>query len=125
MLNFNSIIMTSENPDTLEEFYNKVFGKKPDWKGGTYRGWLIGGGFVTLGFHDKVKGANQSPGRFMFNLETDDLAGDFERIKGVGAKVIAAPYHPKEDDKNPEEKIATFADPDGNYFQLMPPWKPS
>jgi predicted enzyme related to lactoylglutathione lyase len=34
--------------------------------------------------------------------------------------VVAEPYHPMEDQKG---TIATFADPDNNYFQLMTPWE--
>ena len=36
-------------------------------------------------------------------------------MKGAGATVVAEPYRP---DENSEMWIATFADPDGNYFQL-------
>lgn len=54
----------------------------------------------------------------MFNLETEDVEKEFKRIKEAGAKVIQEPYHPGEADSM---MIATFADPDGNYFQLMTP----
>jgi predicted enzyme related to lactoylglutathione lyase len=36
--------------------------------------------------------------------------------------VIRDPYNP---DQEPEGLIATFADPDDNYFQLMSPMDPS
>jgi predicted enzyme related to lactoylglutathione lyase len=51
---------------------------------------------------------------------TRDLKGEFERIGKLGAKVIAKPYNPMED---PKAMIATFADPDNNYFQLATPWE--
>ena len=41
-----------------------------------------------------------------------------ERLKAAGATVIQAPDQPDED---PEGWIATFADPDDNYFQLVSP----
>jgi predicted enzyme related to lactoylglutathione lyase len=56
----------------------------------------------------------------MFNLETNDVKGEFERMKRLGAKVIADPYHMGDDQGH---LIATLADPDGNYFQLMSPMK--
>lgn len=37
----------------------------------------------------------------------------------VARKVIAEPYHPEEEEDDSSGKIATFEDPDGNYFQLM------
>jgi len=54
----------------------------------------------------------------MFNIETDDVQGEFERITGLGASVIQNPYHPEE---NLKMTLATLADPDGNFFQLASP----
>ena len=31
MLNFSSILVFSEHPEKLNEFYKKVFQKDPDW----------------------------------------------------------------------------------------------
>ena len=66
----------------------------------------------------EVKGKNASPGRIILNFETADVKGEFERIKGLGVKVQQKPYHPGE---SPEMWLATFEDPDGNYFQLASP----
>lgn len=120
MLNFNSILIFSENPNKLAEFYKKIFAKDPEWNEGKYVGFMVGSGFITIGPHSKVKGPNKNPQRMMINLETKDVKGEFDRIKGLGAKVVAEPYHPMEAE---EMWIATFADPDGNYFQLMSPMK--
>lgn len=120
-MNFNSILIGSENPKILAEFYNKVLGKTTmdDSDNGWY-GWTIGQGFISVGPHSEVKGKNQSPGRILINFETKDVKGEFDRIKGLGAEVVAEPYHPGEVQ---EMMLATFADPDGNYFQLASPWK--
>lgn len=123
-MNFNSAILTSENPEKLVEFYNKVFKQdKPQWSGGRYFGWQVGTGHFIVGFHDKVKGANQNPERIMFNFEVEDVKGEFDRVKALGATVIKDPYHPSEDDSDPKTLIATLTDPDGNYFQLASPFK--
>ena len=124
MLNLNSFLIFSENPKKLAEFYNKVFDKKPDWEDHGYTGWDFGGFNMVVGPHDKVKGKNSTPERFMFNLETTDVKGEFERIKETGAEVITEPYQMGEKVDEYEGWIATFADPDGNYFQLMTPMKP-
>lgn len=115
MLNLNSLIVFSEAPDKLTEFYTKVFGMEPGWEGGDFSGFKVGDGYLMIGPHDKVHGRNDAPERIMFNLETDDFEGEFQRIKETGAKVVAEPYHPKED---PKMMLATFADSDNNYFQL-------
>ena len=75
-------------------------------------------GWLTIGPHDQVKGKNTQPGRVIWNIETPDVPGDFERFKAAGATVIREPYHPGEET---EMWIATFADPDDNYFQLGSP----
>lgn len=122
MLNFNSILVFSENPEELASFYEKVFDKKPEMKMEGYTGFQVGVGWITIGPHDKVKGKSNNPERIMFNLETEDVKGEFNRIKELGAEVIADPYG---DEEKPMEEggglVATFADPDGNYFQLMSP----
>ncbi len=119
MLDLNSILLFSEKSKELADFYKKVFQKDPDWSEGNFYGFTAGKGFLTIGPHDKVHGKNTNPERIMFNLETKDVKGEFERIKKLGANVVAKPYQPAEE---PEMWIATFADPDGNYFQLMSPW---
>ncbi len=120
MLDFKSILVFSGDPKKLTDFYKKVFQKDPDWSEGGYYGFLVGTGFITFGPHDKVKGKNTKPERVLFNFETKDVKGEFERIKKIGATVVAKPYNPGEE---PKITIATFADPDNNYFQLMTPWE--
>lgn len=129
MLNFNSLLVFSEDPKKLADFYKKVFDKDPEWEGDGYTSFKVGSAYISIGPHDKVHGKSKEPERLMFNLETNDVKSEFERIKGIeGAEVIADPYG---DEEKPAEEggglIATFADPDGNYFQLMSPmpedWK--
>jgi predicted enzyme related to lactoylglutathione lyase len=49
------------------------------------------------------------------------VKGDFERLKAAGAEVVREPYSPEGMPEGTEAWIATLADPDGNYFQLMSP----
>lgn len=121
MLKLNSLNMGSADPKKLVEFYSKVFDKKPDMEEEGWGGFLMGSTFLGIGPHDQVKGMAKEPQRLMFNLETDDVKGEFERIQKVGATVIAKPYQMGEEGN--QAWIATFADPEGNYFQLMTPWK--
>ena len=115
-MDFNSILIGSEDPQRLVDYYSRVLGKPAFSEG--YTGWQIGSGFVTVGPHSEVKGRNTAPGRIIWNIESKDVAGDFDRMKAAGAIVIAAPYSME---GAPGSSIATFADPDGNYFQVMTP----
>jgi len=120
-MNFNSILIGSEDPQRLVDYYSKLLGE-PAMADGGYTGWQIGTGWVTIGPHDEVTGKNAHPGRLIWNIECADVSGEFERLKTAGATVIREPYAP---DGMSEESsvgsIATFADPDDNYFQLMSP----
>ena len=119
-MNLNSILIGSENPDQLVAYYSKLFGD-PTWNEGGYTGWMIGTGSVTVGPHDEVKGKNSHPGRIIWNIETPDVKGELERLRGAGATVVHEPYDPGEGGDEVGMLIATLADPDDNYFQLMSP----
>ena len=87
-MNLNSILIGSENPRQLADYYTKLFGK-PGWDDGGYVGWLIGSGGLTVGPHSEVHGTNPEPGRLIFNIETPDVKGDFATFKAAGATVVA------------------------------------
>jgi predicted enzyme related to lactoylglutathione lyase len=116
-MNLNSIMIGSEDPRRLADYYASLFGK-PVMEDEDFTGWQIGTGFVSVGPHDQVKGKNAHPGRVMWNIETSDVKGDFERLKAAGGTVVQEPYQPE---GAPEMWVATFSDPDDNYFQLMSP----
>jgi predicted enzyme related to lactoylglutathione lyase len=116
-MEFNSILIGSDDPKRLVEYYTNLFGEPtmsdPD---GGYSGWQIGSGWLTIGPHSEVHGKNAHPGRIIWNVATDDVQGNFERFVAAGAIVVREPYG---FDEAPGSAIATFADPDDNYFQLM------
>jgi predicted enzyme related to lactoylglutathione lyase len=116
-MNLNGILLGSEDPRRLRDYYTKLFGA-PGWEGGDFSGWQIGTGWISVGPHDRVQGRNTHPGRVIWNIETADVQGEFERLKAAGATVVQEPYQPGE---APEGWIATFSDPDDNYFQLVTP----
>ncbi len=121
-LNLNAVMLGAEDAPKLIEFYNKILGEAV-WKDDEnhWHAWQVGTGSLVVGPHSEVKGMSPQPGRVMVGFETTDVQGDFDRIKGLGATVVAEPYHPGE---SPEMWLATFADPEGNYFQLASPMKP-
>ena len=118
MLNLNSLMLGTSQPKVMAEFYEKVFGKKADMIENDFHGWQVGNCFFGVGAHSEVKGSTKEPARSMFNLETKEVKEEFERIKAIsGATVIKEPY------EMGGAWIATLADPDGNFFQLMTPWE--
>ena len=116
-MNLNSILIGSEDPARLRDYYTNLFGE-PTWQEGDFSGWQIGSGVITVGPHDGVKGRSTHPGRVIWNIETADVKGEFERLRAAGAIVVREPYQPGDP---PLGWIATLSDPDDNYFQLMSP----
>jgi predicted enzyme related to lactoylglutathione lyase len=119
-MNFNNVLIGSEDPARLVAYYSKLLGE-PTWNDGGYTGWQIGSGAISIGPHSEVHGKNAHPGRLILNIESTDVQGDFARFQAAGATVIREPYTFEE---APGSWIATFADPDDNYFQLMTPMEP-
>jgi predicted enzyme related to lactoylglutathione lyase len=118
MLDFNSVLVGSADPQKLTEFYTEIIGK-PAFEDGGFTGFQVGSGWLMVGPHSDVKGRNKEPGRIILNFETADVKGEFKRIKDLGAKVQAEPYNPG--GNTGDMLLATFVDPDGNYFQLCSP----
>ena len=119
MLNLNSIMIGTKQPQVLATFYEKIIGKPADMvdmDNGFY-GWQVGSAFISVLEHSEMGGKAKDPGRVMFNFETTQVKEEFERMKAIGAVVIKEPYEMQ------GAWIATLADPDGNYFQLMTPWE--
>lgn len=106
------------NIDEMAKFYEAVFEKKADMVEGGWHGWSVGAAFFSVGEHSEMTGEAKDPGRIMFNFETKEVKQEFERISKIdGVKVVKEPY------EMGGGMIATLADPDGNYFQLMTPWE--
>ncbi len=119
MLNLNSIMIGTENVKELAAFYEKVFERKADMAEDKFFGWTVGSAFLSVGEHSEVKGKSKEPSRILFNFETQQVKEEFARIQSLGATVVKEPY------QMGSAWIATFQDPDGNYFQLVTPWNES
>jgi predicted enzyme related to lactoylglutathione lyase len=116
-LNLNSIMIGTAQPQVLAEFYEKVFGRPSDMQGEGESGWQVGNCFLVVGEHSEVRGQAKEPARIILNLETKAVQAEFERLKQLGVTVIKEPYEME------NLWVATLADPDGNFIQLMSPFQ--
>jgi len=117
MLNLTSVMIGTKQPTVLAAFYEKVLGKPADMvdRDNGFWGWQVGSAFISVLEHSGMGGNAKEPGRVMFNFETTQVKEEFERIKAIGSVVIKEPY------EMGGAWIATLADLDGNYFQLVSP----
>ena len=123
-LNLNNVMLGSADSKRLADFYSKVLGDaKPEWsdEAGGWFGWRVGDSTIAIGPHSEVEGRSKEPARMMLTFETDDVRGEFARIRDLGAEVVAEPYEPE---GGGGMLLCTLADPDGNYLQLSTPWEP-
>lgn len=119
---FEAMLIFSENPRSLAEFYRDKVGLKITMEmemgeEGKEEAFELSGGegnSIYIGHHSEVHGKNKEPQRIMFNLEVDDIEKEVEKVEREGIKKIQDIYHIEE-----YGMIATFEDPDGNYFQLV------
>ena len=118
----SGIMVGSSQPKVLGEFYAKFLGK-PGWQQDDWYGFGNKSSSMMIGPHSEVKGSNKEPGRHIIFIACDNVKADFAKVKkAADPKVVAEPYLP--DEKNmPDMWLATFEDPDGNYFQLSTPWE--
>jgi predicted enzyme related to lactoylglutathione lyase len=116
-----SILLFTENAKKLAGFYRDVVGLKVDFEaemgdaGEEIYGFKVGKGTgLSVIDHSKVKGKNAQPDRLIFNLEVDDIKKEVSRLKKAKVKVVQETYHVEG-----YGWVCTFADVDGNYFQLV------
>lgn len=117
MLNLNSIMLCTKQHKAMVVFYEKVMGRPADMSDAEngFAGWQAGTAYLSVLDHSEKIGPTTDPGRVMFNFETAQVKDEFERLKAAGATVVREPY------AMGEGMLATLADPDGNYFQLVTP----
>lgn len=115
-----AVLIGSANAKKLAEFYKKNVGLKQEsvWENpeNGEEGYQIKAGKSNIYImdHSKIKGKAKDPNRLIFNIEVDDIEKEVKRLKKAKVKVVADIYH-----MQGYGLIATFADPDGNYFQFV------
>src|SRR5262245_784630 len=99
----------SEDLNNLLPFYRDVLGLEVTSE---TPGFVVLGG-VWLGTHSEVHGRNADPARHMIGLTSNDLTGDWNRLKNAGVEFVEDPTD------YGTVQIATLKDPDGNLVQLL------
>lgn len=113
------IMLSSASPTKLAKFYESLgieIGQ--EWEMGDegepfFEMRLDKGSGFYIAPHSKVKGKAKDPHRIIVNFEVDDIDAMVKKAKSIKAKLIQDIYHIEG-----YGQVATFADIDGNLFQL-------
>ena len=106
----------SADLNNLLPFYRDVLGLPVGFEG---PGFVLFGDpnapALALGTHSEVHGGASDPHRHTVGFDTDDIVGEYERLKGAGVEFIETPTEAV--DGGP--RVATLKDPEGNLVQLL------
>jgi predicted enzyme related to lactoylglutathione lyase len=104
-----SILLGTTRPAELRDWYRRALA--PDHEGD---GAIDLGGFLlVIDQRDDVAAKNEEPGRMILNFHVDDFDAVEARLQAADVEWIAPPAD------RPVGRFGTFADPDGNYLQII------
>lgn len=130
-MKISGVMLGTKDSKKLADFYTKILGE-PDWQMDDWYGYGKKDNYITIGPHSEVGEKSPEPQRVIIILEARDVKAEYDRLKSLDAEVITEPYQPSMTeeakaqagkDNSPTPWIATVADPDGNYLQVMSPWE--
>jgi predicted enzyme related to lactoylglutathione lyase len=104
-----SLLIGSSQADAMKEWYRRAFDVKENDTGA----FEFGAVQLFIEPHSEVSGPTKEPARVLINLDVDDCRGLGRHLEGMGARFV------REVEQEPFGLIATVADPDGNYVQII------
>jgi len=115
-LSLTSVSIWSEDLNNLLPFYRDVLGLpvRMETPGFVMLG-PDGAPPIALGTHSEVRGRATDAARHIVSFETDDIAGEYARLRGKGVEFLEEPSNI--DGGN--VTFAAFKDPEGNLLQLV------
>lgn len=106
--------ITSDNPARLGAFYRDVVGLEQDLDTGEWSFHAGPGAKIGIDGHSETKGRTKEPNRVLIDLMVDDIVAAEDELKGRGVSFLRS-----QGKEFWGGIISTFADPDGNYVQVI------
>jgi predicted enzyme related to lactoylglutathione lyase len=104
-----SLLVGSSRPDELKLFYRRAFDVEENPMGA----FEFGAVQLFIEPHTEVQGSAAEPARCIVNFDVEDCVALAAHLKDLGARTVRSVSD------EPFGRIATFADPDGNYLQII------
>ena len=103
-----SIVLGTTRPAALRDWYRKALAPGHEGDGPID----FGGFLLVIDQRDDVDAKNTEPGRMILNFHVDDFAAVEAQLNAAGVDWISVEDREK-------GRFGTFADPDGNYLQII------
>jgi EmrB/QacA subfamily drug resistance transporter len=109
---FEGLVINTERPEHLRDWYAAAFGGEMHQAGGAAR--LLSLGEVRLVFlpHSEIAGPAREPKRILINFRVDDAQAHADRLERLGATWV------RQVEPEAFGLLGTVADPDGNFVQI-------
>jgi predicted enzyme related to lactoylglutathione lyase len=104
-----SLLIGSSRVEEMKAWYRRAFDVKENDMGA----FAFGSVQVFIEEHSEIQGPTKEPARCIINLDVDDCRSYASHMRELGAKFV------RDLDQTPFGLIATVADPDGNYLQII------
>lgn len=104
-----SILVGTTRPEEMREWYRKALAPGHEGDGPIDLGGLL----LVIDGRDDVQPKNDEPGRMILNFHVEDFDAVEAQLREAGVEWLS----PAED--RPAGRFGTFADPDGNYLQII------
>ncbi|MFI0371702.1 VOC family protein [Actinomadura sp. 1N219] len=104
-----SILLGTTRPAELRDWYRKALAPEHEGDGPID----LGGILLVIDQRDDVDTKNNEPGRTILNFHVDDFDAVEAQLRAAEVDWVA----PVAD--RPAGRFGTFADPDGNYLQII------
>jgi uncharacterized glyoxalase superfamily protein PhnB len=103
-----SMLLGSTRPAELRAWYVKALAPESTADGAID----LGGFLLVIDGRDDVEAKNNEPGRMIVNFHVDDFDAVRAQLNAAGVEWISVEDRAK-------GRFGTFADPDGNYLQII------
>jgi uncharacterized glyoxalase superfamily protein PhnB len=104
-----SILLGTTQPRELRDWYRRALAPAHEGEGPID----LGGFLLVIEHRDDVDAKNNEPGRMILNLHVDDFDAVEAHLRAAGVDWLVPVAN------RPSGRFGTFADPDGNYLQII------
>lgn len=105
----DSLVIGSDRPEELKDWYRTVLGGQEDADGA----FVFGPARLFVFPHSEIHGPSAEPARILINFRVEDARAVESELKEKGARFV------RDVEEQPFGLLGTIVDLDGNYLQIF------